>query len=43
METTGARPTRDRITEIGVVLVNDGKIVEKWLTRKRIFPAIFSN
>ncbi len=32
VETTGARPTHDRVTEIGIVLVDDGEIVEQWST-----------
>jgi DNA polymerase-3 subunit epsilon len=32
LETTGARPTHDRVTEIGVVLVDDGEVVEEWST-----------
>lgn len=32
VETTGARPTHDRITEVGIVLVDDGQIVERWST-----------
>lgn len=32
VETTGARPTHDRITEVGIVLVDDGAIVERWST-----------
>jgi len=30
LETTGGRPTRDRITEIALVLVDDGNVVERW-------------
>jgi DNA polymerase-3 subunit epsilon len=30
LETTGARPTRDRITEIGILLVDDGVVTEQW-------------
>lgn len=30
LETSGSRPTRDRITEIGLVLIDDGVIVERW-------------
>ena len=30
LETTGARPTRDRVTEIGIVLVNEGVICDEW-------------
>ena len=32
VETTGADPREDRITEIGVVLVDDGLVVEEWCT-----------
>ena len=30
LETTGARPTRDRITEIGILLVDDGVVSQQW-------------
>jgi len=30
LETTGGRPTQDRITEIGIVLVDDGEIAGTW-------------
>jgi len=30
VETTGADPRRDRVTEIGLLLVDDGKVVEEW-------------
>lgn len=30
VETTGADPRADRITEVGVVLVDDGEVVEEW-------------
>ena len=30
LETTGARPTRDRITEIGIVLVDNDHICDEW-------------
>ena len=30
LETTGTRPTRDRITEIGIVLLDGGQITETW-------------
>ena len=30
LETTGARPTRDRITEIGILLVDDGVVSGEW-------------
>jgi DNA polymerase-3 subunit epsilon len=32
IETTGTRPTRDRITEIAIVLVDQHKIVKEWST-----------
>jgi DNA polymerase III subunit epsilon len=30
LETTGADPTRDRVTEIAILLVDDGELVETW-------------
>jgi len=30
VETTGADPRRDRVTEIGLLLVDDGEVVEEW-------------
>jgi DNA polymerase-3 subunit epsilon len=30
VETTGADPREDRITEVGLVLVDDGRLVEEW-------------
>src|SRR3954471_23987129 len=30
LETTGTAPTGDRITEIGIVRVEDGELVEEW-------------
>ncbi|MGE5096753.1 MAG: exonuclease domain-containing protein [Betaproteobacteria bacterium] len=30
VETTGTTPTRDRVTEIGIVRVEDGELVEEW-------------
>jgi DNA polymerase III subunit epsilon len=30
LETTGGTPTRDRVTEIGIVRVADGKLVDEW-------------
>jgi DNA polymerase-3 subunit epsilon len=30
LETTGAHPVRDRITEIAVLRIEDGRIVERW-------------
>jgi len=30
VETTGADPRQDRITEVGIVLTDDGEIVEEW-------------
>lgn len=30
LETTGGRPTRDRITEIGIVLVDNHVVIEEW-------------
>ncbi len=32
LETTGLNPKRDKIIEIGAVIVEDGRIVEKWET-----------
>jgi len=32
VETTGADPRRDRITEVGVLLVDDGTLIEEWST-----------
>ncbi len=32
VETTGADPRRDRITELGVLLVDDGAVIEEWAT-----------
>src|SRR5690349_3886530 len=32
LETTGTVATRDRITEIGIVRVEDGELVEEWST-----------
>src|SRR5258706_7078134 len=32
LETTGATPTGDRVTEIGIVRVVDGRIAEEWST-----------
>lgn len=32
LETTGARPTYDRVTEIGVVLVDGEEVIEEWST-----------
>ena len=32
LETTGMRPTRDGITEIGIVLAEQGRITEEWST-----------
>ena len=32
LETTGGMPTRDRVTEIGIVRVADGEVVEEWST-----------
>src|SRR5438105_82041 len=32
LETTGATPTGDRITEIGIVRVADGELVDEWTT-----------
>ena len=32
VETTGTTPTGDRITEIGIVRVEDGELVEEWST-----------
>src|SRR6185369_6233305 len=32
LETTGTVATRDRITEIGIVRVHDGELVEEWST-----------
>ena len=30
LETTGTTPTGDRVTEIGIVRVQDGELVEEW-------------
>jgi DNA polymerase III subunit epsilon len=30
LETTGMSPARERITEVGLVLVDDGQVVEEW-------------
>src|SRR5262245_15823850 len=30
VETTGADPREDRITELGMVLVDDGVVIEEW-------------
>lgn len=30
LETTGTAPTGDRITEIGIVRVEDGELAEEW-------------
>jgi len=32
VETTGADPRRDRVTEVGVILVDGGEVVEEWST-----------
>jgi DNA polymerase-3 subunit epsilon len=32
VETTGADPRHDRITEVGLVLVDDGTLIEEWST-----------
>src|SRR5215475_10479188 len=32
LETTGSAPTGDRITEIGIVRVDDGEFVDEWST-----------
>ena len=32
LETTGTTATRDRVTEIGIVRVHDGELVEEWST-----------
>jgi DNA polymerase-3 subunit epsilon len=32
LETTGTTPTGDRVTEIGIVRVEDGELVEEWST-----------
>ena len=44
VETTGATPSHDRITEIGVIRVERGKLVEEWSSlvnpQTRIPPAI---
>jgi DNA polymerase-3 subunit epsilon len=32
LETTGMSPERERITEIGVVMVEDGQVIEEWTT-----------
>ena len=32
VETTGADPREDRITELGMVLVDDGTVIEEWST-----------
>src|SRR5260221_13050973 len=32
LETTGTTPTGDRITEIGIVRVDDGEFVDEWST-----------
>ena len=32
VETTGADPRRDRITEVGVLLVDDGALIQEWST-----------
>ena len=30
LETTGTTPTGDRVTEIGIVRIQDGELVEEW-------------
>lgn len=30
LETTGADPTRDRITEVAILIVEDGRLVDQW-------------
>ena len=32
LETTGTTPTGDRVTEIGIVRIQDGELVEEWLS-----------
>lgn len=32
LETTGTDPTRDRVTEVAILLVDDGELVEEWST-----------
>lgn len=32
LETTGTDPTRDRVTEVAVLLVDDGALIEEWST-----------
>ncbi|MEZ5627588.1 MAG: exonuclease domain-containing protein [Rhodocyclaceae bacterium] len=40
LETTGAHPVRDRITEIAIVLLEDGREVERWSSLVRPGVAI---
>ena len=44
VETTGAAPAWDRVTEVGLIAVEDGRVVETWSTlvnpERRIPPAI---
>lgn len=35
LETTGGNPVRDHITEVGIVLVDDGAIVDQWASLVR--------
>ncbi len=46
VETTGAHPVRDRITEVAVLRVEDGEIVARWeslVNPQRAIPALIQN
>ncbi len=38
LETTGGRPTSDRITEIAIIQTQDGKVVDQW--QSMVFPDV---
>ena len=37
LETTGATATRDRITEVGLIEVDNGRFVREWSSAARAF------